>query len=1559
MNKKLHKVIALLSILAMLFTVIPVTLLFSANADGDNLIQNGGFESGTTGWSIGGTTATSTDAKEGASSLLLNHTTAYGEAAAQVVNVFTNTDYTITWWSKRVSGSGDAYCLFLMNGNGVGNMSITGENWMNQASTTEWKKHTIKFNSGEQTSVLVKFGPDWNIAGGSFLIDDVCLTADGGSGGAGDQVEFVNGDFETGDTTGWETWQTASASAAAAHTGNYGAHLQGDGSWGGILSNTFNVTAGETYIVSFWYKVIKDSLTIQVKDQATWGSAITSGTLATTTEWTKYEKEVTAQSDKMVLNFAGTGGPNADPASAEEAYIDDVVITLKSSGTPDPDPDPEPEGGDLIKNGNFETGDATGWETWQSTTISDAAKQNGEYGAHIKGDGGWGGMLNQSVDLESGKTYILSFSYKVNANGFNWKLEKTGGSGNYVADWCSAGAWTTVTKEFTAETDKAMLNFCGAGNGTAEDAYIDDVSIVEKPKPLEGLIVNGDFESSPAGIGWEKWQSTEFTAAAKKNGTLGAHVKGDGGWGGLLNQTIDLVSGKTYILSFWYKANTNGFNWKLEKVGGSDNYVAGWANATTWTQVTAEFTAETAQAKLNFCGPGNNIAEDAYIDDVQVVEKAGGSDPEPQGGFVNGDFETGDLTGWESWQSTSVSADAKRSGSYGAHLVGAGSWGGLLDQDFEVENGKTYELSFWYKVNKGGFNYKIIGNSGNLATGSGTATEWTQVKLTFTADKNTLKLNISGYGATGDADPSKAEDVYVDDFVLTEKADTPPPAGVVPFQNGDFETGDFTGWTKYQNTAISAEAAYKDSAYGAHLKGTGWGGMLTQTFLTEPGVKYHLIFRYYNNQNGFNFQVKDRDDAGTSLVGEYCSKQKTWTKVAVEFVAASEATFLNFVGGGETMTSDFYLDEVAVYKDGEQPGANDPNLIKNGSFEEGTDNWNVGGDTAVYDKDYTDGEHSLKLSQDKGWAEAATQVVKVQPNTDYVLKWWHKRDTGRGQWMMWVMENKPYTYPNIGAEDGTGTISGNQGFDQTDRSTWYKNVVEINTGDATELLLKFGPNADNCGTFLVDGVGLYIKGTEPDEPEPEPVPPPLELSDYFAAMNRPASQDKNLIINGSFESTEDANWNVDTFLNDNTYFVDDNTTQYGDKSLFFNTTGVEDKVMSVFWVELEKNTEYTFSTWMKGAYISDENRFNATVGVVDKNGQFLTMDYEPEEANHGEFMIGTDRFGNDVTGTRQIVPPAWDNQWHLRAVSFTTGEDTKFGIALYGSQSQLWLDDMALYKNGDGVAYISDNMSNYMKMNFDTSLLGCDENDSLVPDPNFNNGANSDFWQKANGWYNGFLSFEENQYEFGTSMKYTAKYSNGMTATRWVTVKPNTEYTFSMNLRILESGLGSLILLDGKIRECSRFFQAEFDQAVYENPGWQTICIKFNTGCHTTIGIGVVDGGGIALLDNIRLFESDKGKDVEDTFIDPPVEPGDEFEDELLDEYDDGYYDEDGNLIQVVKKGGKKARTIKPIFVLLAWIAIGAAAAALIVGFLLFIFFMSKLLIKKSKEKKIAAARKS
>ena len=146
----------------------------------------------------------------------------------------------------------------------------------------------------------------------------------------------------------------------------------------------------------------------------------------------------------------------------------------------------------LIKNGGFETGDTTEWSVYQGTAAEAAAAKNGSYGAHVKGNGGWGGMLNQTINgLEIGKTYRFSYNYKTNSGGVNVKLcAGTNDKGTvYGYSYCTKTSWDVFAVEFEAVDTVAFLNLCGSGTGTAEDMYIDDIT-------LEEVILGGD-DSDP------------------------------------------------------------------------------------------------------------------------------------------------------------------------------------------------------------------------------------------------------------------------------------------------------------------------------------------------------------------------------------------------------------------------------------------------------------------------------------------------------------------------------------------------------------------------------------------------------------------------------------------------------------------------------------------------------------------------------------------------------------------------------------------------------------------------------------------------------------------------------------------------------------------------------------------------------------------------------------------------------------------------------------------------------------------------------------------------------
>ena len=357
---------------------------------------------------------------------------------------------------------------------------------------------------------------------------------------------------------------------------------------------------------------------------------------------------------------------------------------------------------------------------------------------------------------------------------------------------------------------------------------------------------------------------------------------------------------------------------------------------------------------------------------------------------------------------------------------------------------------------------------------------------------------------------------------------------------------------------------------------------------------------------------------------------------------------------------------------------------------------------------------------------------------------------------------------------------------------------------------------------------------------------PIMLTSVGVNRNRPAKASDNLLKDGSFESAL-GGFSAAAALKS----VKDSTAPAGEKSLLFDTSAIAEAAWYTFYVDVKKNTEYTFSVWVKGAHLSSTNRGYASVGVADKdNGRFLSYADLPF-----------------YTQTQQIVPTAWDNGWHLRSVSFNSGNRTKVGIALYGCSSKMWVDDMALYESGQGAVYKSANMTQSISTRIDVEYAYCADAKNLFKNATMDQSAS--YWKDGSGWDGGFLSVANNKYEYGKSLKYTATaQSNGQYYLRWVDVQPNTWYTFSVDMKVLKNGEGRLILLDGKLRNPTEIVSVRFDGDTFGND-WFHYVLRMNTGSHTRIALGVVDGGGSALLDNLRLFKTADGIAGDDTFIDP------------------------------------------------------------------------------------------
>ncbi len=166
-----------------------------------------------------------------------------------------------------------------------------------------------------------------------------------------------------------------------------------------------------------------------------------------------------------------------------------------------------PTTGNLFVNGDFELATNSGWTAYQGSKVKAEASKNGSFGMHATGSGGWGTMVAQTVGVEAGENYVLSFWYKTNSVGANVQVKENDNNGTMIAGtggWYSANEWTYVEYKFVAPSDKLFFNICGGGNGNAESVYFDDITLMKLGVKAPDLFDGGETsrtEETNTGLG--------------------------------------------------------------------------------------------------------------------------------------------------------------------------------------------------------------------------------------------------------------------------------------------------------------------------------------------------------------------------------------------------------------------------------------------------------------------------------------------------------------------------------------------------------------------------------------------------------------------------------------------------------------------------------------------------------------------------------------------------------------------------------------------------------------------------------------------------------------------------------------------------------------------------------------------------------------------------------------------------------------------------------------------------------------------------------------------------
>ena len=300
----------------------------------------------------------------------------------------------------------------------------------------------------------------------------------------------------------------------------------------------------------------------------------------------------------------------------------------------------------MLINGDFETGDLSGWDNlWGSCTVEMVAGRDG--GSALKVSCGQWNMVRQKISVQPNTDYDLT-AWAKDATNMTFLVKDGNDTTNMMQVATSAGsAWKEYTGSFYSGNNTSVY-ISIMGNNPNATAIVDDIRVMpqsgvivpdtpDQPTlpdvPVEGnLFTNGNFEIGNE-TGWKIYQSTRVSTAAARSGNYGLFLQGNGGWGGMGEQVINgLEIGKTYRISLWYKALSAGVN--IQLAAGTNNsgeklaYIYG--TKTEWTQFAVEFEAISTSVCMAFVGSGTKVAEKMYVDDITLTEVVlGGEDNDP------------------------------------------------------------------------------------------------------------------------------------------------------------------------------------------------------------------------------------------------------------------------------------------------------------------------------------------------------------------------------------------------------------------------------------------------------------------------------------------------------------------------------------------------------------------------------------------------------------------------------------------------------------------------------------------------------------------------------------------------------------------------------------------------------------------------------------------------------------------------------------------------------------------------------------------------------------------
>jgi PKD repeat protein len=539
----------------------------------------------------------------------------------------------------------------------------------------------------------------------------------------------------------------------------------------------------------------------------------------------------------------------------------------------------------VLVNGDFENG-TTGWignglevreEGGNSFSFTNVTTAGNPFDVNI----------SQVLPIRAGSKYKLSF---------NAVTDQASGRSILAGIGLNQDPWTNVTQEFeltdeiqrfsaefTAnfESDNSRVIFdMGADVGVV---VLDNVSLELLSQSVTALPL--DFENA-------ELQTTVFNGVAfevvtdptNAGNRVGKITNSGAEWEGMfftLSSPVNFAEGK--VITMRFNTPTAGVPVLMKFEGGSADpiEISSVATETGWQELTFDFgdaSASYSQLTLFVDGPGTT-AGDFFIDDITQSDGGGSGGASGCDGpaiaavnfpvtfetcesFISTFFGEGSLT-------TELAPNPLQNGTNPSanslkvvKAAGTNRWAGFQNPFAQnIDPNKTLKLKVYSTKADAVMRFEL--NTDPQPPGSGNpppqfrtvgpANTWVEIEVKFTdvpgsnTGLNQLVIKPDNPDGSDGGLTSSTETYYFDDLMLIDGegnggddggndggGDDSPDSGTNIAANGDFETGDDTGWILFQNGGTAA----LDNTLN---NGGSWSGRLATGGPSNPAFKQERI----------------------------------------------------------------------------------------------------------------------------------------------------------------------------------------------------------------------------------------------------------------------------------------------------------------------------------------------------------------------------------------------------------------------------------------------------------------------------------------------------------------------------------------------------------------------------------------------------------------------------------------------------------------------------------------------------------------------------------------------